>query len=187
MLKTTFRFALCALIALPCFAATGFWHQTENADVSGTALVKTGGCDGCADSCATSQEAITGTGGSVEVKATETDSNRFVGLTTNGGRFFGQVHRPTATAWQDLDYSLYFIIGGYVEVRERGTYRTDTTYKAGDVFRIAADTGSIRYYKNGELFYTSKVAPAFPLNVAALLMSKRGTVALPAVVAGGGK
>lgn len=185
MLRKQFLVTLFIVTAVPCYAASTFWRQSVNVDDRTTTLVKTAGCDGCADACATSAEAVSGPGGALEIKATEKGANRFVGLTTDPGRFFGQVHRPTATAWQDLDFSLYFIIGGYVEVRERGVYRTDTTYTDGDVFRIAAVDRSIQYFKNGELFYTSAIAPKYPLNAAALLMSKGSTVATPVVIAGG--
>src|SRR5947207_2076959 len=147
------RIAFCVLLTVPCFAAPPdpFWHSLVNADATGGLLVKTGGCDGCADACATSLAAVSA-GDHLDITATENDTKRFVGLAVDAGRFFGQTHRHTATSYTDLDYSLYFIIGGYVEVRENGIYRTDTTYARGDTFRIAAEGNAIKYYKNGELF-----------------------------------
>ncbi len=163
---------------------TSFWQNTVNTTLAGGVLVKTDGCDGCADAGATAQKAV-GAGGYVDITATETNSNRFVGLTANAGRFFGQTHRHNATSYTDLDFSLYFIIGGYVEVRENGVYRTDTTYGPGDVFRISADATAIRYSKNGEIFHTTEVLTTFPLDVATLIMSRRATVREPFVGSAG--
>ena len=46
----------------------------------------------------------------------------------------------------------------------------------GDVFRIAVESGVVKYYKNGTLFYTSTVAPVYPLLVDSSILSLNGTV-----------
>ncbi|MGH7731014.1 MAG: hypothetical protein ACRENJ_07160 [Candidatus Eiseniibacteriota bacterium] len=42
-------------------------------------------------------------------------------------------------------------------------YRADTTAAAGDVFRVAVESGAVKYSKNGAVFYTSGAAPVYPL------------------------
>ena len=48
-------------------------------------------------------------------------------------------------------------------MRESGAYRADVTFAAGDVFRIAVVSGVVQYSKNGTVFYSSTVAPAWLL------------------------
>ena len=45
------------------------------------------------------------------------------------------------------------------------------TYRAGDRFRVAVEGGIVRYRRNGVLFYTSAVTPAYPLLVDTALYS----------------
>ena len=61
-------------------------------------------------------------------------------------------------------------------MREGGVYRADISYVAGDAFRIAIQSGVVRYSKNGAVFYTSRVAPAYPLVLAAALANRNGVV-----------
>jgi hypothetical protein len=113
-----------------------------NVSASGTSLVKSGGCDGCADAFAVSEQA-TGNG-ALEFTATEAGSLRFVGLDSGGA----------GTAAGDLDFALR-LQSGVVEVRESGSYRAETGFGSGDVFRIAIANGVVTYAKNGSVFYTS--------------------------------
>ncbi|HEY0961602.1 MAG TPA: fibronectin type III domain-containing protein [Pseudomonadales bacterium] len=134
------------------------WTETVNTfgDANGW-VRKMSGCDGCSDAGAVSMQKIEGRG-YLEFTATVEDSLRFIGL---GARNTG----PTAL---DIDYALR-LQGTAVEVRENGVYKWDTTFVAGDVFRITVDGGKVNYAKNGTVFYTSTAAPAAVL---------RGDVAL---------
>jgi len=115
----------------------------SNVTASGASLVKTGGCDGCADAFAVSEQQVTGNG-ALEFTAAEAGSLRFVGFGSGG----------VGTAAGDINFALR-LQGGVAEVRESGSYRTEIGFTAGDVFRIAVDGGVVRYAKNGAVFYTS--------------------------------
>ena len=52
-------------------------------------------------------------------------------------------------------------------MRENGAYAGEIKYQSNDLFRIAIENGQVKYYKNGELFYTSLNEPAYPLVVKA--------------------
>jgi hypothetical protein len=65
---------------------------------------------------------------------------------------------------------------GVAEVRENNAYRSETGYGSGDLFRIAVVGGVVKYYKNGAVFYTSSVAPSYPLVVDASLIGLGATV-----------
>lgn len=72
------------------------WTNLVNATASGGSLQKSGGCDGCADAGATSQQQIASGDGSVSFTATETDKLRYVGLS----------HGNTDTTTADIDFAI---------------------------------------------------------------------------------
>jgi hypothetical protein len=65
---------------------------------------------------------------------------------------------------------------GDAEVRESGTYRSDTPFASGDRFAVSVENGQVVYYKNGTAFYRSLVAPAYPLTADASLFDLGATV-----------
>jgi hypothetical protein len=119
------------------------WMSLINVTASGAGLVKTGGCDGCADAFAVSEQQVAGSG-ALEFTAAEAGSLRFVGFASGG----------VGTAAGDINFAIR-LQGGVAEVRESGSYRTEIGFGSGDVFRIAVDAGVVRYSKNGSVFYTS--------------------------------
>jgi hypothetical protein len=142
------------------------WTGLHNVTADGGSLQKTGGCDGCEDATADSQQQLMqGGSGYVEFVVSETNTLRSVGL-----------ENPAASAGMaNMDYALR-LQSGSVEVREKGTYKTDAKFVSGDVFRIAVGAGTVNYYKNGTVFYTSKTAPASALQAAASVNTLGGTV-----------
>ena len=44
------------------------------------------------------------------------------------------------------------------------------------MFRIAVESGVVKYYKNGLLFYTSELAPTYPLLVVSTLTNLNAIV-----------
>ena len=114
-----------------------------NVSASGASLVKTGGCDGCPDAFAVSEQQVA-SDGTLEFTAAEAGSLRFVGLSSGGA----------GTAAGDIAFAIR-LQGGVAEVREGGSYRTEIGFGAGDVFRIRVEGGVVRYSKNGSVFYTS--------------------------------
>jgi hypothetical protein len=135
-----------------------------NVTVSGSNLVKTGGCDGCPDAAAVSEQSITGNG-YVQFTATEAASLRFVGVASGGA----------GTAAGDITFALR-IQGGVVEVREGGAYRTEASFSAGDTFRIAVDSGAVTYSRNGAVFYRSAGTAASAVRVHAVLFNAGGAI-----------
>ncbi len=150
----------------PPAPATGIaWTGLVNATVKGTTLTKTGGCDGCADAGAVSdQEIITGDG-DLEITVDETRKLRYVGLS---------VHQQETGPTQ-IDFALA-LQAGYAEVRENGAYRGDIAINTGDVLRIQIAGGTVTYARNGIVFHTSTATPAYPLRAYATLFSTGSTI-----------
>jgi len=140
------------------------WANLVNVTASGNSLQKTGGCDGCTDAGAVSVQMIGLKGGHVEFTASETNTLRYIGLARNV--------TGTGTA---MRFTIR-LQDGIAEVRESGSYRTDTTFAPGDVFRIAVESGKVNYYKNGQLFFRSGVNPVYPLLVDTALLNSWSTI-----------
>ena len=140
------------------------WTDLANATVDAHSLTKTGGCDPCDDSGATSRQGILNGYGYVEFSAPEPGPAYYIGLSS----------RNIGTNLDGIDFAIGFGTGA--EVLERGLYQTDTSVAAGDVFRIAVEFGEVKYYKNGVRFHTSTVPPTHPLFVDASLVSSGSAV-----------
>ena len=97
--------------------------------------------------------------GYVEFRAVETNKARMLGLSTSF----------TGVNYLNIQFAVYLRSNGMVDVYESGISRGPSgsfgNYSANDLFRIAIESGTIRYYKNGVLFYTSLVAPVAPMIV----------------------
>ena len=133
--------------------------------VSGNTLVKTGGCGGCADAGAASEQRIAAGDGGVFFAATDPSPLRFVGLT------WGEpTHQPT-----HIKFALR-VQGGVAEVRESGSYRTDIRIGAGDVLGVTVSGGKMKYSKNGTVFYESSAELRYPLAVDAVIYDTNGAV-----------
>ena len=142
------------------------WTNLVNATANGNSVTKIAGCDGCSDAGAISQQQIMSGAGYAQFTAGANGSLSFAGLTQSFA-----VSNPATIAW-----GLRFQ-GNVVEVREGGNYRADTSFVPGDTFRVAVQSGVVSYAKNGSVFYTSTVAPAYPIVVAAALLNSNATVA----------
>jgi hypothetical protein len=142
------------------------WINQVNAVVVGDELRKQGGCDGCQDAGAVSSQHLTSGDGYVEVTATDVSALRWIGLSQG----------DSGTTANEIAYALR-LGSGYVEVRERGAYRSDTGIAVGDVLRVEVSGGQIVYRKNGVAFYTSTVAPSYPLLVDTSLHSAGASLA----------
>jgi glucose/arabinose dehydrogenase len=145
------------------------WTNLVNAVVSGNTLRQSGCCRGGA----VSSQSFGSGDGYVEFTVTEAGTQRAAGL--NRGN--------TSVMVADIDFAVSLNGAGYAEVRENGTYRWDTPYAAGDVFRVAVVAGQVRYSRNGVVFYTSATPPAYPLLVDTSLGSTGATIT-NAVIAG---
>ena len=154
------------------------WTNGVNVSVSGNTLVKTGGCGGCADAGAASEQRIAAGDGGVFFAATDPTPLRFVGLT------WGEpTHQPT-----HIKFALR-VQGGVAEVRESGSYRTDVRIGAGDVLGVTVSGGKVKYSKNGTVFYESSAELRYPLAVDAVIYDTNGAVndAMMVTAASGGQ
>ena len=121
------------------------WMSLINMSSTSGGLRKTGGCDGCPDASAVSEQQISSTG-TLTFVASESASLRFVGLAAGG----------IGTGPGDINFALR-LQSGVAEVREAGAYKSDVRFAAGDTFAIAISSGVVKYSKNGSGFYTSTV------------------------------
>jgi hypothetical protein len=136
-----------------------------NMSATSGGLRKTGGCDGCPDASAVSQQQISGTG-TLTFAASETASLRFVGLAAGG----------VGTGPGDINFALR-LQSGVAEVRESGTYKSDVRFAAGDTFAISIASGVVKYSKNGSVFYTSTVRADRAVRAHAVFFSANAAVA----------
>jgi hypothetical protein len=141
------------------------WTSLVNVTASGSNLQKTGGCDGCPDAGAVSQQQIASGDGYVELTASETGTLRAIGLSTGN----------PGTSLDEIKFALR-LQSGTVEVRESGVYKADTGFAPGDLLRVSVSGGQVNYSHNGTVFYTSAVAPSYPLLVDTSLSSLNSTL-----------
>ena len=105
---------------------------------------------------AASTQRITSGDGYVEFTASETTTNRLLGL-SNGN---------TDASYPDVDFGIALGSGGPIYVFEKGVNRGSFgTYQSGNVFRVAVVGGIVKYSKNGTVFYTSTQTQTYPLLV----------------------
>jgi hypothetical protein len=142
------------------------WTEVVNVAVVGNSLRKTSGCRDCADAGAISRQQITAGDGYLEFTASEPGTRRFIGLTTGDPGTNPNMIRFAISLWPN----------GVADIREDGVYGASTNYLPGDIFRIAIEGGKVLYYKNGQLLYTSSIAPTYPLRAAASLLTPGATV-----------
>src|SRR4051812_7447346 len=143
------------------------WASPIRVTPSGASLLKTSGCTGCEDAGAASSQTIAGGDGYIEFTATETNTDRQIGL-SNGN---------PGTTHAEIDFSIRLTSGGTAEVRESDAYRGETSYAAGSRFRIAVVGTTIVYSKNGTPFYTN-TSPAitYPLLADTSLLTLNATI-----------
>ena len=154
-------------ISTPSRAQTPItWTNLVNVTVAGTIVEKTAGCDGCQDAGATSVEQLSADG-YMEFTVGELNTMWMAGLS----------HGNDDTTYADIDFGFRFNGGGYADVLENGIYAGgDTTYAAGDVFRIAIANGRVEYSKNGHYLMESAHAPQLPLLLDSSLLSMGATI-----------
>ncbi|MDB5258458.1 MAG: hypothetical protein JWM14_3153 [Chitinophagaceae bacterium] len=100
---------------------------------------------------------------------TTNENNRFktVGLSTTN----------TNASNTTIQFGISLSNGGVLQIVESGTNKgTAGTYVANDVFKVSVESGIVKYYKNGTLFYTSLVVPTLPLLVDVSIFTVGATV-----------
>jgi hypothetical protein len=146
------------------------WARVVNLSTANNGLQKIGGCDGCPDATAVSDQTI-GSVGCAQWSAPEVQTLRVLGLSPS----------TVVTALTDIPFAIR-LQAGIAEVRELGMYKAETSFVVGDTFRITVENGTVRYQKNGTTFYASATNATEAMRVHAILYGLDG--ALSDIVAG---
>jgi hypothetical protein len=152
------------------------WTNAVNCTVNGNNLKKVSGYGDTSDAGARSQQVLASGNGYVEFTSSENNTTKFVGFARNAN----------GTQFEGIDFSIKLTDYGVAEVRESNVYKSEVTYRGGDVFRVAVEGGAVKYYKNGQVFYTSSKAPSYPLIVDASLIVLNATVGNAVIAATSG-
>ena len=140
------------------------WMSLMNVVENGLTLTKNGGCSGCPDGTAVSNQQMSGSG-SLQFATDDSSTLRFVGLAGSG----------IGTTPADISFAIR-LQGGVAEVRESGTYKSEIGFGAGDTFAIAVTNGSVTYAKNGSVFYTSSNTASSALRAHAIFFDVNGSI-----------
>ncbi|HEY7195240.1 MAG TPA: hypothetical protein VH439_15970, partial [Gemmatimonadales bacterium] len=141
------------------------WTRDVGVALSGSSLRKTGAAGWT--SGAVSANTLESGDGAMEFTATETNTIRAAGLSD------GDVDQ----GWQDIAYGIELHNDTTIEIIESGTSRgTFGSYAVGDRFRVEVVSGVVTYAQNGSVFYTSTLAPSYPMVVDTALYSVGATL-----------
>jgi PKD repeat protein len=143
------------------------WTNVVGAKASGSSVQKTTPSE-WGNSGATSRQSLSSGSGYIEFTAVETNTERMCGFSTrSANQFYG-----------DIAFAVHLNTGRAFYVTESGKERGYFgDYNSGDVFRVTIGVGSVQYSRNGKVFYTSSVAPAYPLWAGAVMDGISGTIA----------
>ena len=156
--------AVCAATASVHAETPASWALVVKAAAVDGTVTKTSGCDGCPDAGARAAVAITTEGYAQYVPA----AGQFI-----SAGLIADTSAPIATA---LDYSFITWPSGAWVVRERGVYRKEGAFVAGDRLSVSVEAGKVVYRKNGVIVYTSAVLPSAPLTFGVILSSAGASI-----------
>jgi hypothetical protein len=140
------------------------WKDIVGASASGNSLTKTAATGWNAGAAST--RALAAGPGYVAFTASETSTYRMLGLSNGNDN----------VAYADIDYAIY-LAAGQVQVLEKGAGRgIFGSYAPGDSFQVSVQGNQVTYSRNGTVFYTSGVTPAYPLLVDTALYSHGATL-----------
>ncbi len=140
-------------------AANVQWQNilpSANITVGASSITKTGGVAAW-DTGASSIQTISSGDGYVEFVVGDTTKYKIAGL-GNG---------DSNQSYTDIDYGIYPNVDGNLYIFEGGSLKAGplAAYTAGDLLRVAVEFGTVKYYQNGNLLYTSTVPPTYPLGL----------------------
>lgn len=122
--------------------------------VSGNTLQKAAGVEAGWNAEASSSQQILSGDGSLQVTVDVTTTHKMIGLS----------HQQSVVGYSDIDYALYMHASDILYVYEVGKRKgAFGTYSPADILKVAIEGGTVKYYRNSTLFYTSTVAPKYPL------------------------
>jgi outer membrane protein assembly factor BamB len=143
------------------------WSNMVNCSMNGSSLQKTGGRSDSADAGARSRQSITAGDAYVEFTVSEVNKTLYFGLSDGA----------IGTDFAEIDFSVKLTELGVADVRENNSYKAETPYRNGDVFRIADESGVVKYYHNGSLMYVSQRKPTYPLIADVVLIGQGASIA----------
>jgi alpha-tubulin suppressor-like RCC1 family protein len=130
------------------------WTALVNASGAAGTLTKTGQTSNW-DAGGVSTKGIVSVDGYAEFTAQQTGTLRM----------FGLGYGNASVSYTDIEYAVY-LNGASLYVYESGVQRGYFgIWASGDVFRVGVESGVVVYRRNGAVFYTSTVAPSYPLLV----------------------
>ena len=155
------------------------WTQLVNTTVSGDLLQKTSGCNGCFDAGAISAQQIASGDGFVEFAVADAKALFVAGLN----------HDHSGHGYAEIDLAFRFNGAGQADVLENGSYvGGDSSYVAGDVFRIEIVGSSVRFSRNGNVLLQRSTRVVYPVvldsSTATIASAIRGAT-IASVVPGG--
>ena len=132
--------------------ATVVWTKPVDIQIDGDTITKTGDTEGGWDAGASSTQSIPkNTAGYVTAKAGEIGKSKIFGFSINDDN----------QNYNTIDYGLNLNVDNEIRIYENGAEQTYSpsgydSYTTDDVFKVAVDeSGTVKYYKNNVLFYTS--------------------------------
>lgn len=143
------------------------WTNAVGVNVASNSLTKTAAI-GWGNAGASSVQSIPSEDGYVEFTTNETNTYKMAGLSSGDSN----------QSYVDIDYALYPAAGAVLQIYEKGV-RIGTnygSYSANDTFRVAVESGVVKYYRNGVLLYTSAQVPVYPLLLDTALYSVNSTI-----------
>lgn len=142
------------------------WSNMVNCSINGANLQKTGGRSDSADAGARSRQTITAGDAYVEFTVSEVNKTLYFGLSDGA----------IGTDFAEIDFAIKLTELSVADVRENNSYKAETPYQSGDVFRIADESGVVKYYHNGSLMYVSQRKPSYPLIADVVLIGQGASI-----------
>ena len=130
------------------------WTNAVGMNVSGNNLSKTA-INNWGNGGASSVQQIISGDGYVEFTTNETNTTKFAGLSK------GDPNQD----YKQINFALGLNAFGQIYISENTVlkYGPAGSYIPGDIFKVAVESGVVKYYKNGTIFYTSSQVPLYPL------------------------
>jgi len=161
------NYTMTAVFVDPTSAVNVQWKNVINLTASGNSLTKPTNGNVAWDAGAVSTKAIASGDGYMEFTASENTTNRMCGL-SNG---------DSNQDYSDIDFAIYLYSDGTAYIFEGGINKAILgAYALNDVFRVAVESGVVKYRKNGAVLYTSTVTPTYPLLVDTAISIPGGTI-----------
>ncbi len=132
------------------------FSNLANTTASGNSVEKTSGGNGWSGGALSTARIINN--GYAETVIGETNTSRIFGLSHSNNRNQNNINT--------VEYGFLLRNWGGAEIRESGSFRAYIwNYSIGDTLKIAVEDGTVNYYINSELLYTSSENPTLPLYV----------------------